>query len=86
MDDVLWNAIRLAEMGKPLMAMLMIKGYVLDNVKEINTVPKECKELLQAVLSTPSLNDESWRYFVPALSTDEIRSIAIKVYECVKST
>ncbi|MBW9140883.1 MAG: hypothetical protein K1T65_04155 [Candidatus Aramenus sp.] len=87
MDDSLWYAIRLAEIGKPLMAMLVIKEYVSDRVGNLKTkeISKECKDLLQAILSSPSLNDESWRVFVPALPPEEIRSIAIRVSECVGS-
>ncbi len=80
------EAINLAKMGKPLMAMLVIKSYVQDKMNEgldINKMDKVCKDLISAILATPSLNDESWRVFVPSPSIEEIEAVVQKVKECL---
>ncbi|AWR96716.1 hypothetical protein DFR86_03520 [Acidianus sulfidivorans JP7] len=79
------EAIRLARMGKPLAAMLFIKSYVEDKIKDkdINSMDKVCKDLISAILATPSLNDESWRVFVPSPSVEEIEAVIKKLDECI---
>uniref|UniRef100_A0A2U9IB96 Uncharacterized protein n=2 Tax=Acidianus brierleyi TaxID=41673 RepID=A0A2U9IB96_9CREN len=79
------EALRMAKQGKPLMAMTMIKSYVQDNVegKDIRKMNKECRDLIYAILSTPSLNDESWGVFVPAPTEKEIEIVIEKIRDCL---
>ncbi|AWR99096.1 hypothetical protein [Metallosphaera hakonensis] len=67
--------------GKPLFALMLIKQYVEDNVAD-ETSP-ECSELITAVRVMPWMNDESWRYFAPSLPDEEIKTLALRVQECV---
>jgi hypothetical protein len=79
------EALRMAKQGKPLMAMMMIKSYVQENVKgkDIKKMNKECKDLLYAILSTPSVNDESWGIFVAAPTEKEIEAVIEKIKDCL---
>lgn len=80
------EAINLAKMGKPLTAMLLIKSYVQEKIeegKDVNKMDKICRDLISAILATPSINDESWRVFVPSPSVEEIEAVVQKVKECL---
>lgn len=79
------DAINLAKLGKPLMAMLLIKSYVQENIKDkdLNSMDKVCKDLISAILATPSVNDESWRVFVPSPTVEEIEAVVQKIRECL---
>lgn len=80
------EAIHLAKMGKPLTAMLIIKSYVQDKIaegKDVKNMDKVCRDLISAILATPSINDESWGVFVPSPSVEEIEAVIQKVRECL---
>ncbi|EZQ11257.1 MULTISPECIES: hypothetical protein [Acidianus] len=79
------DAIRLAKAGKPLTAMNLIKTYVQEKMegKDLKSMDKVCRDLITAVLSAPSVNDESWGVFVPAPNLREIEAVVEKIKECI---
>lgn len=80
------EAVNLAKLGKPLMAMLFIKSYVQDRIegRDLNEMDKTCRDLVQAILATPAVNDESWRYFIPSPTVEEIEAVIEKLKQCLE--
>jgi len=75
-------ALNLAKMGKPLTAINFVKQFLKNN-PDIVLDSEECKNIAYVVTHFPSLNDESWRYFVHVEKEDAIMMIE-KVAECIK--
>ena len=78
--DVIEN---LLKMGKPLTALRFLKQFVKDN-QQLFREDEECENVKKIILSFPSLNDESWRYFVPSPDKDEIELLIERVKDCMK--
>ena len=76
-------ALNLAKMGKPLAAINFVKQFLKNN-PEILIDNKECNTIAHIVTHFPSLNDESWRYFVHIEKEDVIMMIE-KIKECIKT-
>ncbi|MEJ2778597.1 hypothetical protein [Stygiolobus sp. RP850M] len=76
--DIIENLLR---MGKPLTALRFLKQFVKDNSKLMRN-NEECENVKKIVMAFPSLNDESWRYFVPKPQKEEIEYLIQKVKEC----
>lgn len=79
------EVINLAKLGKPLMTMLMIKAYVQEKLqgKKLSEMDKVCRDLISAILATPSINDESWKFFVPYPNVEEIEALVEILKECL---
>ena len=75
-------AINLAKMGKPLTAINFLKQFLKNN-PDIISDDEECKNLAHIITHFPSLNDESWRYFVHIEKEDAIAMIE-KIKDCLK--
>ena len=69
-------------MGKTLTALNYIKQLVKDNIDKVRE-DEECKTIIDLVLCFPSLNDESWRYFVPRLEKEEVMALIEKIKDCL---
>jgi hypothetical protein len=69
-------------MGKTLTALNYIKQLVKDNIDKVRE-DEECKTIVDLVLRFPSLNDESWRYFVPRLEKEEVMALIEKIKDCL---
>lgn len=76
-------ALNLAKMGKPLTAINFVKQFLKNN-PEILINSEECKSIAHIVTHFPSLNDESWRYFVHIEKEDAIMMIE-KIKECIRT-
>ncbi|BCU69555.1 hypothetical protein [Stygiolobus caldivivus] len=77
--DVIEN---LLKMGKPLTALRFLKQFIKDNSGLMRN-DEECETVKRVIMSFPSLNDESWRYFVPSPPKEEIEYLIQKVKECI---
>lgn len=76
--------------GKVLLAMMLLQGSVRTFLEErglgIGEVrDPECRSLLRAVVSHPSLPDESWSLFLPSLQQEELLGVIDRVDYCLSS-
>ncbi|MEM0012260.1 MAG: hypothetical protein QXY87_00055 [Saccharolobus sp.] len=78
------TALQLARKGKILYALMFLKDYVIENQEKWDDSIESCRELLNAIMSIPSLNDESWRIFVPSITLEEFEKITFRVNECMR--
>lgn len=78
------DAINLAKNGRILKALLFLKEYVVENENLWDKSNENCQELFKAIMSMPSLNDESWGIFVPSIDYEEFMEIVRRVYECMR--
>lgn len=74
-------ALRLAKMGKPLTALNFVKQFLKNNPSLISET-EECRNFTSVILHFPSLNDESWRYFVH-MEKEEVLRMIEKIGECL---
>ncbi|BFH72864.1 hypothetical protein SJAV_08080 [Sulfurisphaera javensis] len=75
-------ALNLVKMGKPLTALNFIKQFLKNN-PSILIDSEECKNLANIVLHFPSLNDESWRYFIH-IEKEDAELLIEKIKDCLK--
>ncbi|BFI76008.1 hypothetical protein [Sulfurisphaera ohwakuensis] len=75
-------ALKLVRMGKPLTAINFIKQFLRNNPDKIEN-NEECKAISNIILHFPSLNDESWRYFVH-IEKDDAEILIEKIKECLR--
>lgn len=75
-------ALNLVRMGKPLTAINFIKQFLKNNPQIVDNT-EECKNIANIVLHFPSLNDESWRYFVH-VEKEDAETLIEKIKDCLK--
>ncbi|AKA73792.1 hypothetical protein SULI_07585 [Saccharolobus solfataricus] len=78
------TALQLARKGKILYALMFLKDYVTENQDKWDNSIEICRGLLSAIMSMPSLNDESWGIFVPTINLDDFEKIISRVNECIR--
>ncbi|WP_338600727.1 hypothetical protein V6M85_12530 [Sulfolobus tengchongensis] len=78
------TALKLARKGKVLSALMFLKHYVIENQERWENSIEECRELFEVIMSMPSLNDESWRIFVPSITIDDFEELTLRVSECMR--
>ncbi|BCU66920.1 hypothetical protein HS7_03570 [Sulfolobales archaeon HS-7] len=83
--EEIYNAARI---GKPLLAMTMLKGYVSNYMDEnqltVDDFDGMCKQIIRAIITQPALPDEVWDIFLPTLPTEELLTLIERTEYCLK--